>query len=117
MSTDWIFAFSPILQPSSITTFLPITVYAPISTLSWIFAVFFAYFTNKKYVFECNRKDKKEIIKFFLSRIGTLLLDMVIMYIFVSQLKFNDKVMKIISQVCVIVLNYVLSKFIVFKKS
>ena len=38
------------------------------------------------------------------------------MYVFVSVLKFDDKIIKLIVQIIVIVLNYVLSKFIVFKK-
>ena len=84
--------------------------------LSWIGAVIFAYFTNKYYVFKDNRKDKTGIIKFFSSRIVTLLLDMLLMYILVTKLGFNDKIIKIIVQVIVIVGNYVLSKFFVFKK-
>ena len=85
--------------------------------LSWICAVLFAYITNRKYVFESKDKNKtKEIIKFVSSRIVTLILDMLIMGIGVSILNFNDKIMKIISQVVVIVLNYVLSKIFVFKK-
>jgi len=84
--------------------------------LSWICAVLFAYFTNRKYVFESKNKNKvKEIIKFFSSRIVTLILDMMIMGLGVSILKFNDKILKIISQVVVIVLNYILSKLFVFK--
>ena len=85
------------------------------NVVSWIFAVLFAYFTNRKYVFESKNKGYGEMIKFFLSRISTLLIDMLLMYIFVSCLKFNDKIMKVIVQIIVIVLNYVLSKFIVFK--
>lgn len=85
--------------------------------LSWICAVLFAYITNRKYVFESNNKNKiKEISKFVGSRIITLILDMLIMGIGVSILCFNDKIMKIISQVVVIVLNYILSKIFVFKK-
>lgn len=83
---------------------------------SWIGAVTFAYFTNKYYVFKDNRKDKTGIIKFFSSRIITLLLDMLLMYILVTKLGFNDKIIKIIVQIVVIVGNYVLSKFFVFKK-
>ena len=85
------------------------------NVISWTGAVIFAYFTNRKYVFESKNKGMSEIIKFFLSRFGTLLIDMGIMYIFVTKLNFNDKIMKIISQIVVIVLNYILSKFIVFK--
>ena len=43
-------------------------------------------------------------------------MDMVIMFIGVTLCKFNDKIIKLISQVVVIVMNYLLSKIIVFKK-
>lgn len=85
------------------------------NVISWIFAVLFAYFTNRKYVFESKSEGFGEMIKFFLSRIGTLLVDMALMYVFVSCLHFNDKIMKVIVQIIVIILNYILSKFIVFK--
>lgn len=85
--------------------------------ISWIASVTFAYFTNRKYVFKTKEKISfKEEINFYLSRVSTLLLDMLMMYIFVSVLRFDDKIIKLIVQIIVIVLNYVLSKFIVFKK-
>ena len=84
------------------------------NVISWTFAVFFAYFTNRKFVFESKTEGYGEMIKFFLSRIGTLIVDMVLMYIFVSCLHFNDKIMKVIVQIIVIVLNYIFSKFLVF---
>lgn len=85
--------------------------------LSWIVSVTFAYLTNRKYVFKSNNNNKiKEIIKFYLSRLSTLGVDMLLMFVFVSKLNFNDKIIKIIVQVIVIVLNYILSKIIVFKK-
>ena len=87
------------------------------NALSWIFAVTFAYFTNRKYVF--NSKNKNiggEMFKFYLARVASLLIDMLLMYILVTCLKYNDKIMKIIVQVVVIVANYVFSKLLVFKK-
>ena len=85
--------------------------------ISWIASVTFAYFTNRKYVFKTKEKISfNEGINFYLSRVSTLLLDMLMMYIFVSVLRFDDKIIKLIVQIIVIVLNYVLSKFIVFKK-
>lgn len=86
--------------------------------ISWITCVTFAYITNRKYVF--NSKDKnitKEIIKFYSSRLTTLFLDMTIMFIFVTKLELNDKIIKIIVQVLIIILNYILSKLLVFKKN
>ena len=85
--------------------------------ISWIASVTFAYFTNRKYVFKTKEKISfKEGINFYLYRLSTLLLDMLMMYVFVSVLRFDDKIIKLIVQFIVIVLNYVLSKFIVFKK-
>ena len=84
--------------------------------ISWTTCVTFAYITNRKYVF--NSKDKniiKEIIKFYSSRLSTLFIDMLIMFIFVTKLNLNDKIIKIIVQIIIIILNYILSKLLVFK--
>lgn len=87
------------------------------NVLSWIAGVIFAYVTNRKFVFNSNNKNvKKELISFVSARIVTLLMDMLIMGISVSILGLNDKIMKIISQVVVIVSNYIFSKLFVFKK-
>jgi len=84
---------------------------------SWIAGVTFAYITNRKFVFEsANQNKTKEATQFVLARLTTLVLDMAIMGIGVTWLKFNDKILKLVSQVLVIVLNYVFSKLFVFKK-
>lgn len=84
--------------------------------ISWVCGVAFAYFTNRKYVFESKNANKfKEATSFVSARIITLLLDMLLMGVGVSVLNFNDKIMKIISQFLVIVLNYVFSKLFVFR--
>ena len=86
--------------------------------ISWIAAVTFAYFTNRKFVFESNNKNVvKEAGSFVLSRVSTLLMDMGIMFVTVSLFKMNDKIAKLIVQVVVTVANYVFSKLFVFKKS
>lgn len=88
------------------------------NVLSWIAGVAFAYFTNRKYVFNSNNPNKlKEAAMFTLSRLVTLVLDMLIMGLGVSILKFNDKIVKLISQVVVVIGNYVFSKLFVFKKA
>lgn len=85
--------------------------------ISWFFAATFAYVTNKKYVFNSKEKNiAKEITKFYSSRLTTLLIDMFLMFIFVTILKLNDKIMKLIVNIIVIISNYILSKLIVFKK-
>ena len=86
------------------------------NVISWICAVAFAYFANRIFVFKSKEKNKiKEATKFVGSRIITLLLDMLIMFVGVTLLKGNDKFIKVISQVIVIVSNYIFSKLFVFK--
>ena len=86
--------------------------------ISWLASVTFAYFTNRKFVFKVkNKSNIKECLNFYISRISTLLIDMISMYICVSRLKFDNKIVKLIAQVAIIILNYILSKFIVFKSS
>jgi putative flippase GtrA len=86
--------------------------------ISWIFAVTFAYITNRIFVFKSeNNKKLKEAINFYLSRISTGFLDMGLMYIFVTIFGFNDKIIKLLVQIILIITNYILSKFLVFKKN
>jgi len=86
--------------------------------VSWITCVTFAYITNRIYVFNSKNKNIiKEIIKFYSSRITTLFIDMAFMFILVTKLKLNDKIIKIIIQIIIIILNYILSKILVFKQN
>lgn len=85
--------------------------------ISWIFAVAFAYVTNRVYVFKSKSKEYfKEISSFVGARILSLLMDMFTMFIIVSVLHFNDKIGKLFSQIVVTIANYILSKLFVFKK-
>ena len=84
--------------------------------ISWITCVTFAFFTNRKYVFESKEDIKKEGIKFYISRLSALLIDVVMIFIFVSLLKINDKIIKLVNQVIIIIFNYAASKLFVFKK-
>ena len=89
--------------------------------LSWIAAVVFAYFSNRKYVFKSQNKNKlKEFISFVLGRLATLLIEMFVMWFFVTLLKLNSDlyvvIFTLISQALVVIGNYFFSKFFVFKK-
>lgn len=85
--------------------------------LSWIIAVAFAYIANRKVVFKSKNKNVKgEVSKFLGARIVTLLIDMLFMWLTVSVLHLNDKIMKIVSNVIIIILNYIFSKLFVFVK-
>lgn len=92
--------------------------------ISWVLAVLFAYFTNRAFVFKSKIKGKKqtkEAFDFVKGRIFTQLIQMFIMWFFVTLLKLNSDfwvvVFTLICQVMQIVLNYIISKFLVFKKS
>ena len=89
---------------------------------SWIVACTFAYFTNRIFVFKSkSKKILKEFISFVGARIITLLVDMLIMFIFVTLLKMNSDlwvfIWTIVSQIVVIILNYIFSKLFIFKKN
>ncbi len=89
--------------------------------ISWIVAVLFAYVTNRFYVFKSKSKQIfKEFISFIGSRLLTLLMEMAIMWIFVTYLALNTKVWVIIwtlvCQILIIIFNYIFSKIFVFKK-
>lgn len=84
--------------------------------ISWFCAVIFVYFTNHKYVFYSTKNNiMKEFSIFIISRIATLILDMGIMFLFVSLLHYDDNIIKLISQFFVIITNYLVSKFLIFK--
>ena len=88
--------------------------------LSWVCAVVFAYITNKVWVFQnydfALSNIVKEIVAFIGARIATLGIDMLIMFVMVDMLSLQDLVAKITVQVIVTILNYILSKFLVFRK-
>ena len=86
-----------------------------------VIAVLFAYVTNRIYVFKSRSKEiLREFTTFCGGRIFTVLLDMFIMWFFVSLLKLDSDgwviVWTLVSQILVIVLNYIISKIFVFKK-
>lgn len=88
--------------------------------LAWFFAVLFAYVTNRKWVFGSQADNTisviKEMISFFACRLATGFVDWGCMFLFVNILNLDDIVIKTIANIIVIILNYVASKFIIFKK-
>ncbi len=90
------------------------------NALAWILAVLFAYVTNKFFVFESKRIEIKFLFKEFLSFISFRLLsgvvEMLIMYIMIDLLFVNDFIVKVITNIIVIILNYLFSKMIIFVK-
>ena len=90
------------------------------NTIANIIAIIFAYITNRIWVFKSEAKGFKAIMKemfsFFSCRIATMLNDMFVYWFGCNVLHLNDFIVKCIAQVIIIVLNFILSKLIVFRK-
>lgn len=85
--------------------------------IRWIAGVVFAYFTNRKYVFKSKNTNMiKEAFDFTTSRLVTLFLDMLVMWLLPTVFGVNDWISTFISAVLVTVTNYIFSKFLVFNK-
>lgn len=59
---------------------------------------------------------QKEMMKFYISRLTTLFIDMLSMFILTDLIKLNDLISKILVQFIIVILNYIFSKLFVFKK-
>ncbi|MGK0604377.1 GtrA family protein [Enterococcus gilvus] len=93
----------------------------PISNaISWICSVLFAFVTNKIWVFHSKTEGilalSWEFGKFFLARVVSFGMDMACMYLFIDMLHTGNLVAKIITQVVVVIANYIFSKVFIFKK-
>ena len=103
------------------------------NSIAWVAAVVFAYVTNKLFVFESKSWKfdvlKKEIPSFFGARIASYFIEQAGLWFFVEILRFDERVFdfivvklsgkivaKLILGVLVVIINYVLSKFIIFSK-
>ena len=88
--------------------------------LAWIIAATFAYITNKLYVFDSKVNNKKELLKeivyFYGCRLFTLAIDEGIMILAVDRFKWNGILMKIVANIIVIILNFIFSKILIFRK-
>lgn len=93
--------------------------YRVINAIAWLAAVIFAYFANRRYVFDSAEKGKanwKEFTGFAGSRVLTLLLEEGFLQVTVEYLHLNDMWMKIAVSVVVVILNYFFSRMILKKK-
>ena len=88
------------------------------NVIAWFFAVLFAFVTNKIWVFRAPTHTLKEFVKqmisFFGGRVATLVVEEIILWVFVTLLAFPSIAVKLVAQIVVIVLNYVISKFFIF---
>lgn len=88
-------------------------------TFSWICAVTFAFFTNKKYVFKNETNNKKDFFRvmasFYGARASTFVMEEVIFLVFYDWIGFSKLAVTIASQILIFIANYFLSKIFVFR--
>lgn len=88
--------------------------------IAWVLAVTFAYLTNKVWVFDSKSWKwevlRREVPAFISCRLATGVMDLIIMFVCVDLLGWHAMLMKLLSNVLVIILNYVFSKLVIFKK-
>ena len=90
------------------------------NTIDWIICVAFQFFTNRTWVFDGKVDTKKDFLKqagsFTAGRLFTLIVENLLIFIFITLMRFPKMPVKLGATFVVIVLNYIISKLIVFKK-
>ncbi len=90
------------------------------NAIAWVAAVAFAYLTNKPFVFKSRDWSRKtvlpELTRFVGCRVGSGLAETAILLVAVDWLQWNGNLWKLLTSVLVVVLNYVASKLLVFRK-
>ena len=95
--------------------------YITSNLIAWILAILFAFVTNKLYVFQSLTWDFsvacKECCAFFSARVFSVVVETALLWLFIEQFACDEKIIKIFTNIVVVVLNYVLSKKVIFKQS
>ena len=90
------------------------------NAIAWVVAVAFAYLTNKPWVFKSHDWSRQtvspELTKFVGCRVGSGALETGIIFLTVDLLCWNGNIMKLVTSVLVVILNYIGSKLLVFRK-
>lgn len=90
------------------------------NVIAWVFAVAFAYLTNKPFVFKSYDWSVKtvvpELTKFVGCRVGSGVLETAILFVTVDLLQLNGNIVKLLVSVLVVILNYFGSKLLVFRR-
>ena len=114
-----------------LTTVVNYAVYLPVynfcgisaavsNMIAWVVAVAFAFLTNKPFVFHSHDWSAQtvlpELTKFVSCRMASGALETVILFLSVDCMNWNGNIWKLVTQVLVIIINYVGSKLLVFRK-
>lgn len=84
------------------------------NSIAWLGAVIFSYFANRQVVFHSKGNRRQEFLKFFLLRLGTLVVENVLLFTFVDFLGIGELPAKIFVSVITVILNYGACKFGIF---
>lgn len=103
------------------------------NVISWIITVIFAYFTNKLWVFQSKSWKPnvviRELVGFFGARLFSLGVEELGLWLMIDKMDIGrigfeilgfdvngNLIAKVIMQVVIVILNYIFSKLIIFKK-
>ena len=90
------------------------------NAIAWVAAVLFAYVTNRTWVFASRargvRAVLREVLAFFGGRFFTLLFEEVVIWLFIKRLGLYAMAVKLVAQIVIVILNYMVSKLLVFRK-
>ena len=90
------------------------------NAIAWVGSVIFAYLTNKPFVFESKDWSAKTVVpefpKFVGTRVASGLMETVILMVAVDMLGWNGVIWKLVPNVIVVILNYIGSKLLVFRR-
>ena len=94
--------------------------YLDANLIAWVVGVIFAFVTNKLWVFESKSWKPsvagKEFAGFMGARVFSFAVEMLFMFVMVTLLEWNEFVAKILVGIVVIIINYIFSKLIIFRK-
>lgn len=91
--------------------------YLAANTIAWIFAVSFAYFSNRFFVFRSENQIGKELLSFVSLRFVTLLMENLLLFLLIRQFYFNPLISKIAVSFVTTAANYILCKCQIFRRS
>lgn len=89
------------------------------NVLSWFLSVFTAFVTNRTWVFPSGARKRflPQMLSFYLGRTATLGAEELLLFVFVTLLQQDAMVVKLLSQIVILILNYIISKLFIFKHS
>lgn len=124
IAIEWNGVFNILLEKAGLQKALEFfgegTDYLDANLIAWVAAVIFAFVTNKLWVFESKSWKPsvagKEFVGFMGARIFSFVVETIMMFVMITLLSWHDLIAKTIVGIVVVIINYVFSKLIIFKK-